>query len=204
MSTATPSLESLYNCRIGRMTKVELTEKYYGAAESDVEIIDTSAERRKRGMAGSFSFKLINHIRETLSEGGQVLLLRGRRAYSPSVQCFTCGDIPKCPHCNVPLSMHKQEGLLMCHYCGWRTPYTGICGKCGGELIPLGAGTQKIEEEVATLFPDAKVANCSSPRFSLTKASPSSACAPHLRAAATASASARITSPSSWTPKTND
>lgn len=162
LSTATPSLESLYNCRIGRMTKVELTEKYYGASESDVEIIDTSAERRKRGMAGSFSFKLINHIRETLSEGGQVLLLRGRRAYSPSVQCFTCGDIPKCPHCNVPLSLHKQEGLLMCHYCGWRTPYTGICGKCGGELIPLGAGTQKIEEEVATLFPDAKVARLDS------------------------------------------
>lgn len=162
LSTATPSLESLYNCRIGRMTKVELTEKYYGAAESDVEIIDTSAERRKRGMAGSFSFKLINHIRETLSEGGQVLLLRGRRAYSPSVQCFTCGDIPKCPHCNVPLSLHKQEGLLMCHYCGWRTPYTCVCGKCGGELIPLGAGTQKIEEEVATLFPDAKVARLDS------------------------------------------
>lgn len=162
LSTATPSLESLYNCRIGRMTKVELTEKYYGAAESDVEIIDTSAERRKRGMAGSFSFKLINHIRETLSEGGQVLLLRGRRAYSPSVQCFTCGDIPKCPHCNVPLSLHKQEGLLMCHYCGWRTPYTGFCGKCGGELIPLGAGTQKIEEEAATLFPDAKVARLDS------------------------------------------
>ena len=162
LSTATPSLESLYNCRIGRMTKVELTEKYYGAAESDVEIIDTSAERRKRGMAGSFSFKLINHIRETLSEGGQVLLLRGRRAYSPSVQCFTCGDIPKCPHCNVPLSMHKQEGLLMCHYCGWRTPYTGICGKCGGELIPLGAGTQKIEEEAAALFQDAKVARLDS------------------------------------------
>lgn len=162
LSTATPSLESLYNCRIGRMTKVELTEKYYGAAESDVEIIDTSAERRKRGMAGSFSFKLINHIRETLADGGQVLLLRGRRAYSPSVQCVTCGDIPKCPHCNVPLSLHKQEGFLMCHYCGWRTPYTGICGKCGGELIPLGAGTQKIEEEAAALFPDAKVARLDS------------------------------------------
>lgn len=162
MSTATPSLESLYNCRTGRAVKVELSEKYYGAEDSDVEIIDTLAERRKNGMSGDFSYKLINHIREALAGGGQVLLLRGRRSYAPSVQCSSCGNIPKCRHCNVPLSWHKAENVLMCHYCGWRTDYTGICTECGGRLIPLGAGTQKIEEEVAALFPDARVARLDS------------------------------------------
>lgn len=91
LGTATPSLESLYNCRIGRMKKVDLPERYYGASDSDVEIIDTSAERRKRGMAGNFSFKLIQRIRTALADGGQVLLLRARRAYSPAVQCTACG-----------------------------------------------------------------------------------------------------------------
>ena len=162
LGTATPSLESLYNCRIGRMRKVDLPERYYGASDSDVEIIDTSAERRKRGMAGNFSFKLIQRIRTALADGGQVLLLRARRAYSPAVQCTACGDIPRCPHCNVPLSWHRQEGILLCHYCGWRTPFSGKCAKCGGTMEALGAGTQKIEEEVSNLFPEARVARLDS------------------------------------------
>ena len=157
LGTATPSLESLYNCRSGRMDKVDLNCRYFGSADADVEIVDTRAERRKRGMSGSFSFKLIAHINDALAQGGQVLILRGRRAYSPAVQCSACGDIPRCPHCNVPLSWHRQEGILLCHYCGWRKPYTGKCSKCGGDLEPLGSGTQRIEEEAAALFPDARV-----------------------------------------------
>ena len=162
LGTATPSLESLYNCRIGRMVKVDLRERYFGSEDSDVEIIDTSAERRKHGMSGSFSFKLISHIRETLAAGGQVLILRARRAYSPAVQCSSCGDIPRCPHCNVPLSWHRQEGILLCHYCGWRVHYTGFCTKCGSPLVPLGAGTQRIEEEAGALFPGARIARLDS------------------------------------------
>ena len=158
LGTATPSLESLYNCRSGRMDKVDLNCRYFGSADADVEIVDTRAERRKHGMSGNFSFKLIAHINDALAQGGQVLILRGRRAYSPAVQCSACGDIPRCPHCNVPLSWHRQEGILLCHYCGWREPYTGKCRKCGGDLEPLGSGTQRIEEEASALFPDARVA----------------------------------------------
>ena len=162
LGTATPSLESLYNCHTGRMKKVVLTERYFGSADSDVEIIDTIAERKKKGMSGDFSFKLAERIRETLASGGQVLLLRARRAYSPAVQCSECGDIPRCPHCNVPLSWHKTTGTLMCHYCGWRVPYDGKCAGCGGEMAALGAGTQKIEEEAAALFPEARIARLDS------------------------------------------
>lgn len=158
LGTATPSLESLYNCRSGRMAKVDLNCRYFGSADADVEIVDTRAERRKHGMSGNFSFKLIAHINGALAQGGQVLILRGRRAYSPAVQCSACGDMPRCPHCNVPLSWHRQEGILLCHYCGWREPYTGKCRKCGGDLEPLGSGTQRIEEEASALFPDARVA----------------------------------------------
>lgn len=162
LGSATPSLESLYNCKTGKMAYVRLSERYFGAEDSDVEIIDTIAERRKRGMKGSFSYKLIERINEVLSDGGQILLLRARRAYSPVVQCVSCGDIPRCPHCNVPLSYHRQEGVLMCHYCGWRTPFDAKCGKCGGALEPVGAGTQKIEEEAAALFPSARIARLDS------------------------------------------
>lgn len=162
LGSATPSLESLYNCKTGKMAYVRLSERYFGAEDSDVEIIDTIAERRKRGMKGSFSYKLIERINEVLSDGGQILLLRARRAYSPAVQCVSCGDIPRCPHCNVPLSYHRQEGVLMCHYCGWRTPFDAKCGKCGGALESVGAGTQKIEEEAAALFPSARIARLDS------------------------------------------
>lgn len=162
LGSATPSLESLYNCKTGKMAYVRLSERYFGAEDSDVEIIDTIAERRKRGMKGSFSYKLIERINAVLSDGGQILLLRARRAYSPAVQCVSCGDIPRCPHCNVPLSYHRQEGVLMCHYCGWRTPFDAKCGKCGGALEPVGAGTQKIEEEAAALFPSARIARLDS------------------------------------------
>ncbi len=162
LGTATPSLESLYNCRAGKMSRVILSERYFGSENSEVEVIDTSAERRKRGMNGDFSFRLISDMRRVLGEGGQILILRARRAYAPAVQCSSCGDMPRCPHCNVPLGWHRQEGILMCHYCGWRKPYDGICAKCGAPLEPVGAGTQKIEEEVAALFPSARIARLDS------------------------------------------
>ena len=129
-----------------------------------IEIIDTKAERRKRGMEGSFSRKLIESIRKTLGEGRQVMLLRSRRAWATAVQCEGCGEIVKCPHCNVSLTLHKGSTgeFMACHYCGHRSSYTPVCGKCGGTLSPLGAGTQKIEEEAKYLFPEAEIARLDS------------------------------------------
>ena len=158
LGTATPSLESLYNCRTGRLAKVMLRERYFGDDRTVVEIVNTAEERRKRGMKGSFSYKLIDRMKEALKAGGQILLLRSRKSYSPAVQCSRCGKIPRCPHCDVSLSWHRDEGRLKCHYCGWNQPFNAVCPDCGGHLEPLGAGTQRVVEEVSMLFPDARVA----------------------------------------------
>lgn len=165
LGSATPSLESLYNCSVGRYGLVTLNKRFYDAADSDIEIIDTIAERRKNGMIGNFSRKLIEHIGKCLGEQRQVLILRERRAYSPIVQCQECGDIPKCRCCNVSLSLHRRADgseRLVCHYCGKVYEYTGKCPKCGGNLKPLGSGTQKIEEETANIFPNARIARLDS------------------------------------------
>ena len=158
LGSATPSLESLYNAETGRFVKVDLKERFHSGDEAEIRIIDTVAERRKRGMTGSFSRKLIQEITDTLDGGGQVLVLRARRSYAPSVQCTECGKIPKCPHCHVPMSLHRGPDRLVCHYCGHSEPYTGICPSCHGELQPLGAGTQKVEEELTNLFPERHIA----------------------------------------------
>ena len=167
MGSATPSLESLYNCSCGKHALIELDQRYHGSGSSDVEIIDTKAERRKRGMRGSFSIKLIEHMKQTLEAGRQILIHRSRRAYSPALQCRDCGEIMKCPHCNVSLSLHRygegtgNAGRLVCHHCGWSTDFSGRC-RCSGEMMLLGAGTQKIEEEAAALFPQARIARLDS------------------------------------------
>ena len=164
LGSATPSLEEMYNCECGRHTLVTLSERYHGDSETEIELIDTRAERKKRGMEGNFSRKLIEHIRKTLAEGGQVMILRSRRAWASTMQCEECGEIQKCPHCNVSMSLHKtgETGFLSCHYCGHREAHWTTCRKCNGPIKPLGSGTQKIEEEAATLFPDARIARLDS------------------------------------------
>ncbi len=165
LGSATPSLESLYNCSVGRFGRVLLTKRFFDAADSDVEIVDTIAERRKNGMVGQFSRKLIAHIQQCLDRGEQAVVLRERRSYSPLVQCEDCGHIPQCKHCNVRLSLHKRADgseKLVCHYCGRVQEYSGTCPQCGGKFFPLGAGTQQIEEEARKLFPDARIARLDS------------------------------------------
>ena len=166
MGSATPSLEELYNCSVGRHKLVRLSERFHKAENTEIELIDTRLERRRNGMRGNFSLKLIGRIQEVLQTGGQVLILRARRAWASAVQCTRCGEIQKCPHCNVSLSLHVNQATgnstLLCHYCGWSAPYTGRCGKCSGELTTLGSGTQKIEEEAAALFPQARIARIDS------------------------------------------
>ena len=162
LGSATPSLESLYNCKSGKYGLTELDRKYHGAPDAEVEIIDTLAERKKHGMRGSLSLKLVFRIEETLEKGEQAVILRSRRSYSPVLQCSGCGFIPKCPHCNISLSYHKASGKDVCHYCGYSRIHTGRCPECGGELAGLGAGTQKIEEELSSAFPHARIARLDS------------------------------------------
>ena len=162
LGSATPSLESAYNCMGGRFIRIDLSERYFHGNDAEVEVIDTVDERRKRGMIGHFSRKLIAHIQKALEAGKQVFILRSRRSYAPLLQCHECGEMPACPQCSVKLSWHQDTGRMVCHYCGYSEPYTGHCPKCGGELVSLGAGTQKIEEEARELFPEARVARLDS------------------------------------------
>ena len=163
LGSATPSLESIYNCMGNKYRYIHLGERYHKSDKPEIEIIDTIAERRKNGMKGSFSKKLIERIRDTLDEGRQVMLLRARRSYSPVMQCTECGEIMKCPHCNVAMSYHKDKESMICHYCGHSQPYTGLCIKCGSVMAGLGTGgTQKIEEEAGILFPTAVIARLDS------------------------------------------
>lgn len=161
LGSATPSLEEVYNCHTGKHFLVKLNERFYRSENTDIEIIDTRAERRKKGMKGNFSRKLIEHVQKTLERGEQIMILRSRRAWAPVMQCDSCGEIVRCPHCNVSLSYHK-DGSMRCHYCGYTEPYKGSCRKCNGSLMSLGAGTQKIEEEAAALFPNARIARLDS------------------------------------------
>lgn len=159
LGSATPSFESEYNCKIGRFNRVELVQKFYGAQMPEIEVIDTIQARKSGQMKGAFSQKLINEIKQTLRDGGQALIFRNRRSYSPVVECVECGCIPKCPHCNVYLSYHKYNHTLRCHYCDYTVKFNGICHSCGLDTLKYkGAGTEKIEEELKELLPQARIA----------------------------------------------
>lgn len=160
LGSATPSFESLYNVSIGRYSLVTLNEKYHHNEDASVEIVDMRKESKKRAVKGSFSLTLIQKITQVLEEREQVMIFRARRAYSPTVQCNLCGEIPKCPRCNIHLTYHKFNNSLKCHYCGYEKRLrSDLCPSCGeGKLLPLGAGTERIEEELHELFPKATIA----------------------------------------------
>ena len=158
MGSATPSFESLYNVSIKKYARVMLPFRYFGAPAPDVEIIDTIKARRIGEMKGSFSQKLINALKENMEQGGQSLVFRNRRSYSPMVQCDNCGQIPKCPHCNVSLSYHRYNNTLRCHYCDYTSLFSSRCPQCSsGELVARGAGTERVEEELRELLPLARI-----------------------------------------------
>ena len=158
MGSATPSFESLYNVSIKKYARVMLPFRYFGAPAPDVEIIDTIKARRVGEMKGSFSQKLINALKENMEQGGQALVFRNRRSYSPMVQCDNCGQIPKCPHCNVSLSYHRYNNTLRCHYCNYTSLFSSRCPQCSsGELVARGAGTERVEEELRELLPLARI-----------------------------------------------
>ncbi len=174
LGSATPSYETIYNVKIGKYAEVILNERFFSSQDPDVEIVDMIKERKKRAIKGSFSKILLKEIEERLNNKEQTIIFRSRRAYSPLVQCSECGEIPKCTHCNINLTYHKFNNTLSCHYCGYcikiHPPHTfengeqegkivGKCPSCGAEaLLPLGAGTEKLEEELGELFPEAVIA----------------------------------------------
>ena len=158
LGSATPSFESIYNVRNGKLGLVLLSSRYYGGEDCTVTVVDMVRERRKRAVKGPFSLVLVNAIAQRLERHEQVLVFRSRRAYATALECPECGHIPKCPRCNIPMSYHKFNNSLSCHYCGYSEKAVSACPVCGkGTMRALGDGTEKIEEELQGLFPGARI-----------------------------------------------
>ncbi len=157
LGSATPSFESIYNVRSGKLGLAVLSHRYYESKDCLVRIIDMVKEKRKNAVKGPFSLILLKAIEERLAKKEQVLIFRSRRAYASALQCSECGAVPKCPRCNIPMSYHKFNDSLSCHYCGCSIPAPHICPECGnGSLKLLGDGTERIEEALKELFPEAR------------------------------------------------
>lgn len=168
LGSATPSFESCYNVETGKYIQVILDEKFNSAPEPIVTIVDMNKKKRERALKGSISFVLRDAVQSRLDSHEQVIVFRSRRAYAPAVGCSLCGDIPHCPNCNTALTYHKFSASLKCHYCGYAySPGSAMkCPVCGeGVLEPMGAGTERIEEELREMFPQAVVARYDADTF---------------------------------------
>ena len=157
LGTATPSVESYYLAQKGVYGLVTLTERYGGVELPDIQLIDLRRQYERKEMMGHFSDPLVERIRQCLADKKQVILFQNRRGYAPLVQCVQCGQPPRCVQCDVPMTLHMREHEMRCHYCGYHTPVPTICPQCGGELKTIGFGTERIEDEIQQLFPEARV-----------------------------------------------
>ena len=163
LGTATPSIESYYNALTGKYGLVEIKERYKGLQLPEITMIDLQRQYHRKEMYGHFADPLVDRIREELGKGKQVILFQNRRGYAPVLQCTKCGEAPKCPNCDVTMTYHKAHNTLNCHYCGHHSSIIThssslTCPKCGGEMRTQGFGTERLEEEIKGLFPDARVA----------------------------------------------
>ena len=159
LGTATPSLESYHNAMTGKYGLVELKERYQGIELPEIHIVDIADLQHRKMMHGPFSPLLLTRMRETLARGEQVILFQNRRGFAPVVECRQCGWVPTCQHCDVSLTYHRQLNQLTCHYCGYTYRVPTECPCCGStELRSRGYGTEKIEEQIHEIFPDARIA----------------------------------------------
>lgn len=159
LGTATPSMESYYNARRGKYGLVELTTRFKGIELPEIEVVDTKDLKRRKMMTGPFSPRLLTAVRSALESGRQAILFQNRRGFAPMIECRVCGWVPKCKNCDVSLTLHKNLNLLTCHYCGYSYPVPTECPNCGStELHGRGYGTEKIEDRIRDLFPEARVA----------------------------------------------
>jgi primosomal protein N' (replication factor Y) len=155
LGSATPAMETFYNAKNGKYGYVELTNRFGGLSLPEVFCADVKKERRQKSMQSHFTLFLVDAIREALNRNEQIILFQNRRGYTPLWSCEICNWTPKCKNCDVSLTYHKQTNTLKCHYCSYGTPPIGSCACCGSNRLKmLGFGTEKVEDDLAIIFPD--------------------------------------------------
>jgi primosomal protein N' (replication factor Y) len=158
LGSATPSLESYYHARSGRYGLVEMTQRFGNAALPTFELIDTKKEKKQKKMKNEFSSVLIDHLQLNIKNKEQTILFQNRRGYSPYLQCEECNWISECANCDVSLTYHMKVSELRCHYCGHKEEVPRTCPNCGSPKVKtMGYGTEKIEDEINLMFPEARV-----------------------------------------------
>ena len=159
LGTATPGVETYFNATSGKYGLVELKERYKDIRLPHIELVDIKELAHQKRMQGPFSPALVKQIKEALECKEQVILFQNRRGFAPMIECHTCGWVPKCKNCDVSLTYHKGLNQLTCHYCGYTYQVPRSCPACGGvELMHRGFGTERIEDDIKLIFPEAKVA----------------------------------------------
>ncbi len=158
LGSATPAVESYQHALSGKYGLVELKQRYEEIEMPCIETVDLKEAYHKKTIVGHFSDALVEAIKTVLLHNEQVILFHNRRGYAPYVECSQCGYVPKCKHCDVSLTYHKQQNKLMCHYCGFSQSLSDRCPSCGTPTLKIkGLGTEKIEDEVSLLFPKARI-----------------------------------------------
>jgi primosomal protein N' (replication factor Y) len=158
LGTATPCLETYFNAKTGKYGLVELKEHYQGIELPEIQVVDMKDLQHRKMVRGAFSPLLLARVHEALDRGEQVILFQNRRGWAPMIECKQCGWVPRCEHCDVSLTLHKSMNQLTCHYCGYTYQIPTECPACGGkELQGRGYGTEKIEDQVRDIFPEARV-----------------------------------------------
>lgn len=156
LGTATPSFEVYHLAHKDRYGYVQLTQRYRDMQLPTIEVVDAKEAKRKRQMKGMFSPRLIEVMQAALDRHEQVILFQNRRGFSSFIECKTCGWVPRCPHCDVTLTLHKKTSTLTCHYCGYTTRIPERCPACEeNHFADVGTGTEKVEEQIGKLFPHA-------------------------------------------------
>ncbi len=159
LGTATPSVETFYRAQTGMYGYVSLTTRYGNVLLPEITAVDIAELKRKKLMEGPFSPLLLGEMRQTLERGEQIILFQNRRGFAPVMECNVCGWVPRCPHCDVGLTLHQRSNTLVCHYCGHSSPVPQKCPQCDGDRLgSKGYGTERIEDEIARRFPQARVA----------------------------------------------
>ncbi len=157
LASATPSLDSAYNANIGRYSLFEMKNRYSRSVLPEVYIVDMKIEN-ELGNRGNFSNALLDEIKINLEKGEQTILLLNRRGYHTYMNCIKCGEVYTCPNCNIPLTYHKKNNSLICHYCDYTEHFDGKCKACSSAFIhSSGTGTQRIEDELSEYFPNARI-----------------------------------------------